>query len=370
METGLDKNTFMILWPGVKDANDFFLKVCNRDVDLFRTKVQELADLACSTPIDGFISLSQRLRQSRGTDAQNDPTRMHFPDNLGGADLMNFAPAGSIVVLYSTYSGTGKSVLATQLEIYEAKEWGEVVVVYSPELRDASYLALVASQILGPVLIKEGTADGLDRSKYISPEQYTRTAALLDTPTGPAKDKEFLFYVGHSLPVSDTDEVLDFIESTVRSTGATRFVIDTLHRVITASGRENQSEAEGRVIKRLEAIGMKYGTTFLLIGQSNKEAEGLKETKHDEYGILRGSRELIDVAHGIYLLHRKRMGKENAADILSSEAELVLMKDRGRGPGPKSIPLTFLKNVSKFGLREVTGQAEPESHGGEVPFDA
>jgi KaiC/GvpD/RAD55 family RecA-like ATPase len=353
LQRELGENTFLIVWPGAKDANDFFLKMCKGNVEEFRSQVQALADNARNTPVEGFTSILQRLRQSQGTDARNDPTRVHFPPEMGPADLMNFAPAGSVIVLYSTYSGTGKSVFATQMEIYEAQR-GEVVVVYSPELRDEGYLALLASQILGTKRLAEG---GLDRGGYISRENYEETAKLLDKPT--ERGSEFLFYVGHSLPVSDTNEILDFLENTVRATGATRFVIDTLHRIITANGRENQSEAEGRVIKRLEKIGMTYGTTFILIGQSNKEAEGLKETKHDEYGVLRGSRELIDVSHGIYLLHRKRLGKENDRDILADEAELVLMKDRGRGPGPKLVPLTFVKKCSKFFLRAASEQETP-----------
>lgn len=362
LQRELGENTFLIVWPGAKDANEYFLKMCKGNVDEFRTQVQALADLARNTPVEGFTSILQRLRQTQGTDARNDPTRVHFPPAMGPADLMNFAPAGSVVVLYSTYSGTGKSVFATQLEIYEAQR-GEVVVVYSPELRDEGYLALLASQILGP----ERGDGGLDRGGHISRDDYEQTAKILDKPT--ERGSDFLFYVGHSLPVSDTNDVLDFIENTVRATGATRFVVDTLHRIITAGGRENQSEAEGRVIKRLEQIGMKYGTTFILIGQSNKEAEGLKETKHDEYGVLRGSRELIDVAHGIYLLHRKRLGKESNKDILSDDAELVLIKDRGRGPGPKIVPLLFLKRCSKFFLRDVTGQEPPaEPHGEESVF--
>ena len=86
---------------------------------------------------------------------------------------------------------------------------------------------------------------------------------------------------------------LQFIEQTIKVTGCTRFVIDTLHRVIVAKERENMVTAEGRVVKELEAFGVKYGTIFILIGQSNKEGESIKEQRHDSEGVLRGSRELI-----------------------------------------------------------------------------
>ena len=280
------------------------------------------------------------------------PTRLHFP--WPAIDAMNFNPRGSVVVIYSTYSGTGKTVFTTQVATHEAKR-GEVVVVYSPELRDENYLALLASQWVGAE--REG---GLDRGSKVTQEDYKRTAELLEwtypaKEGGPEERRQIQFYVGHSLPCTATDEIVDFIEHTIKVTGATRFVIDTLHRIISAGPKENLVELEGRVIKRLETIANKYGTIFILIGQSNKEAEGIKEKNRNEYGVLRGSRELVDVPYGIYLLHRAKMPKEGpgSVNVLTPETELVLMKDRGKGPGDSSVPMLYRRDTSRFVVREV-----------------
>jgi KaiC/GvpD/RAD55 family RecA-like ATPase len=341
LQRELGENSYMLLWPGVKDANDYFLQTCKGDIDLFRRNVQDLVNKARSTPVEGFTSLLQRLRNTTGTDAKNDPNRLHFP--MKAVDEMNFSPAGSIVVIYSTYSGTGKTIFTTQLCLYEAKR-GEIVVVYSPELRDEAYLALVAAQTIGP----SRGPKGLDRAGLVTQGDYEETARVLDKATDRGTD--FRFYVGHSLPESETDKILEFIEQTIRVTGATRFVIDTLHRVIEKSGRESQTEAEGRIVKRLEQLGSKYGTIFILIGQSNKEAEDLKEQRHDSHGILRGSRELQDVAYGVYLLHRKKKTNDkDAKELLELETDVVLKKDRGKNPqGRAIVHLIYRPECSKF----------------------
>lgn len=350
----LAENTYMIVWPGAKDANEYFLVTCKRDINLFRKNILLMAERAKATPIVGFTSLLQRLRSTGGTDAGKDPNRMHF--ELKELDDMNYNPSGSIVVFYSTYSGTGKTIFTTQVMVHEAKR-GEVVVVYSPELRDEQYLALIASQTLGE---RPEYPDGLNRAQLITKEQYEKTAALLERAT--FTGEEFRYYVGHALPCSDTDEVLDFIEQTIRVTGCTRFVIDTLHRVIVAKDRENMVTAEGRVVKALEALGIKYGTIFVLIGQSNKEAEAIKELRHDSEGILRGSRELLDVSYGVYLLHRKKKQMKDGQtpdDILELETDVILKKDRGKGPGKAICRLIYKPNCSKFYLRATNTGPEP-----------
>jgi replicative DNA helicase len=346
----LEDHRYLLIWPGVKDANEFFLKTCKGDADTFKKSVKALVDTAKATPIDGFTSLIERLRTARGVNAKNDPRRVHFP--WADIDEMNYTPAGGIVVIYSTYSATGKTVFTSEFILSEAKR-GEVVVVYSPELRDEQYLGLLAAQTIGS---KE--PGGIDRNE-VSEEQLNRTANEL-IAQAESNGAEFKFYVGHELPVTDTQEVIKFLEEVVKVTGATRFVIDTIHRVVGAQGRETQTEAEGRVVKAIERIGIKYNCTFVLIGQSNKEAEGLKESNRDELGVLRGCREITDVAYAVYLLHRKRIKQENGSnDILELKCDVHLKKDRGRGPGASMVSLVYDKKTSTF--KKWTGQQEPNA---------
>ena len=356
----LGANTYMMLWPeGCKDANDFFRNNCNRDVDMFRTEVEKLMVISRSTPVEGFTALRQRLLTSTGTDGQNDPYRLHF--KIKELDDMAYVTAGTVCVVFSTYSGTGKSVFVNQAMLDEARR-GEVVVVYSPELAGSNYLALVAAQVL---VDKE-----INRSLVVSQADYRATAAMLDQPT--ERDGEFQFYVGHSLPDGDP---LDFIEKTVQVTGATRFVIDTLHRIVVANGRQSTADAEGLMMKRLEKIAAQYGCIFILVGQSNKEAEDLKEKRKDSHGTLRGSREIFDVSHAIYLLHRKKKPEDAAdkQDLLEAETLVLMEKNRTSGPGAQAIKLMYRREHSRFYLQERSdsgnmNQSPDDSLNGDVPY--
>jgi hypothetical protein len=240
--------------------------------------------------------------------------------------------------------------------LHEAKR-GQVVVVFSPELRDEGYLALVAAQTLGPC-----RPNGLDRAGVITQGDYGETADVLDVPT--MLDTDFRYYVGHSLPETETEKVLDFIEQTIKVTGCTRFVIDTFHRAVERGPRESQTEAEGRAIKALELLGIKYGTIFVLLGQSNKEAEDLKEERKDSHGVLRGSKEMMDVSYGVYLLHRKKKNVQSGEtkEILELETEVILKKDRGKGPGNAVVHLIYRPECSKFYERIVHEPTGAESN--------
>ena len=335
----LGENTYLLLWPGCKDANDFYRDQCGRDIEVFRRKVEELIEIAKSTPVEGFTALLQRLRTSVGTDGENDKFRMHF--SIPTLDRMAYVPIDAgYIIFYSTYSGTGKSVFTTQVLMDEAKR-GDVVVVYSPELSGSAYLALVAAQTLPD--------RNINRSLVVTQEDYRAAADVLDQPTesgGP-----FQYYLGHVLPAAI--DPLVFIESTLKIIRPTRFVIDTFPCIVVRQKGESTVEAEGRTAESISALGKKYGCIFIIIGQSNKEAEDLKEKRRDSKGVLRGSRVLYDKAHAIYLLHRKK--KEdgtNQDDLLENETLVSMEKNRTSGPGAQQIFMTYVRSKSRFYLTE------------------
>lgn len=349
--TELGENTYLLLWPGEKDANDYFRNVCDCNVEKFKEKVTEFVDVARSTPVEGFMSLIQRLRTSAGTDGENDKNRLHF--SIPALDRMAYVPVedAGYIIIYSTYSGTGKSVFTTQIVLDEGKR-GQVVVVYSPELSGSSYLALVAAQTLPERQI--------NRSLVVTQNDYIETANRLDKPCD--NGEPFQYYLGHVMPGNDP---LVFIESTLKIIRPTRFVIDTFPCVVVRQKGESMVDAEGRTAEALSALGKKYGCIFILIGQSNKEAEDIKEKRRDSHGVLRGSRVLYDKAHAIFLLHRKR--KEDATgqeDLLEAETLVKMEKNRTSGPGAQQIFLQYVRKESRFYLQERSGSdTVPEESG-------
>jgi hypothetical protein len=352
----LGENTHWLIWPdGAKDANDFFRDVAGKDHDKARELMAELSKEAMNRPPDGFIGLIKALRTSKGTDLENDPNRMRLPAQMPYADKMSYTTRGGICLLYSTYSGTGKSMLKSDILLNEAKR-GEVVVDLSPEIRDQEYLALVTSQTVGPKI------GGLKRTGKMDEKYFNQAADILDKPT--KKGTDFRYYVGHNVVGTTEDEVLEFLESTIRTLGATRFAIDTFHRLVFAEGK-NQAQAEGQLAKKIEGLGRKYGTIFIFICQSNAEAEGIDNLKKNEHGVLRGSRELRDVADTIYLLHRNRRPQkdgENPQGILELETGLYLKKTRYSGTSYPQTRLLLQEENSLFvELANSGGDPGPQS---------
>jgi CHC2 zinc finger/AAA domain len=338
----MGEKTHRLIWPdGAKDANDYFRDACGRDKEQFASAVERLAYKARNAAPEGTESVLELLRQSDDTDMANDPTRIHWP--LESLDNMAFTPAGDPIVLFSSYSGTGKTMLKTQLLLHEAKR-GEVVVDLSPEIRGKDYIALLASQVLGPHV--EG---GLRRTAKITRDQYYQTANVLDKPT--AQGTDFRYFVGHTINGGTEKEVLGWLEAIIQQTGATRIAVDTFHRLFGSGGSFSQTEAEGRMAKKLEELGKKYKCSFILICQSNAEAEGVENLKKDTLGTLRGSRELKDAVTHIYLLHRKRRPQKDGEDpdrTLELDATLFLQKDRFPGPGKPQVRLQLKEEWSTF----------------------
>lgn len=363
----LGENTHVLTWPdGCKDANDFLRVNYKNDIEAARRQIGTMSAKAKNAPPEGFLSLTQALRESDGTDMLNDPNRLHMPPQMPLADRQTFTPRGGVCVIYSTYSGTGKSMLKTDILLNEAKR-GEVVVDLSPEIRDQEYLALVTSQIVGPHI------GGLPRTGKMDKKYFHRAADMLEVPT--SRGTDFRYYVGHNVIGQTEKEVLEFLENTIRTLGATRFAIDTFHRLIFADGK-NQVQAEGSMIKKIEALGNKYGTIFVLICQSNAEAEGIDNLKKNEHGVLRGSREIRDVPAAIYLLHRNRRPQkdgENPEDILELEAGLFAKKTRFKGPGYPQVKLILQQENSLFVEGKLNaggdpGPQNPPAHVDEFPM--
>ena len=360
------KNVHLLLWPeGYKDASDFFRDYCKRDTKVFYTEVQRLMAEARNRAPENVEVLLTLMRTSQTNDQEKDPDRLHFPTELATVDRMTYTPKGGVVVLYSTYSGTGKSMLKTQILLHEATR-GETVVDLSPEIRGPEYVSLVTSQTLGRM-----KGESVRRTERVSEEKIHEAADLLDVKTG--KGGEFRYYVGFNIPGQNEEEVLEFIRSTVALLSATRFSIDTFHRLIHSTGKSNQAEAEGRMVKKLEEIGLELGCIFILICQSNAEAEGIENIKKNVHGVLRGSREIRDVPASIYLLHRNQVKQDKNGDgvdgkvpedVLELAADIICKKSRFTGPGSPIAKFTLKKEWSLFLPQtdgRVSGDPGPQS---------
>jgi KaiC/GvpD/RAD55 family RecA-like ATPase len=278
-------------------------------------------------------------------------------------DQMSFSPPGSVVLLYSSYEGTGKTVLASQLAMHEARR-GEVVVFASLEVIKEQFLALTVAQTVGPL-----RDEGFDRTGKVKKEDKLETVGIIGRTyqaEGDVKerlhmdegrlDQPLRMYVGYSLDANSRDELEAFLDNTCQVTGCTRFILDTFHRVALQAKGESEVDATGKTIKMFERLAKKYGAVFIVIAQANKQAQNLDNKKRDEEGVLRGSKELKDVATAIYLLHRKYKDKAEGGG-LENRAMLIEQKKRYGGPVTGAVMLEYIWKHSKFGESTSNGEA-------------
>lgn len=328
-------NTYLITWPDVKDANDFFRKTCKRNIDTFRTQVNRLSAHAKNNPIEGVYGLLSAMDNADGTDLMDNPHRLHWRQT--SVDRMAIVPPGGVVTVYSSYSGSGKSTLVADCMLHEAKR-GEVILVYSAEMSVDENIRIVASHILQK-----------DRGT-ISRADFAQCAKVLrDSNAG--RGKGFQYYIGYNPDLQGHDAVLDFIETAVRTFGVTRVVLDHLHFIIQAA-EGGSIEAQEKAMKRIKNMAVTYGLIFVVVAQSNKEGQSVKNLKNDEHGVIMGSTSLSSDAHAVYLLHRKVLPVDDPAnppvDRLSNDSDIILKKVRTKGPGNAFTRLIFNGKLSTF----------------------
>lgn len=103
----LEERTFMLKWPGnAKDANEFLLSC--KDVDDFRSKVDDLTQLARTQPMPDVYSLQDIMLNSSEMKLSDHPNRLHMP--WPDVDKMANLLPGSVLALYATQTGMGKAL--------------------------------------------------------------------------------------------------------------------------------------------------------------------------------------------------------------------------------------------------------------------
>lgn len=341
----LKDRTYLIKWPDVKDANDYFRKVCKGNKNEMYTRVSKLMATARENPVDGIYSIISAMESADGTNLMDNPHRLHF--RQPSIDRMAINPPGSVVVVYSSYSGTGKSTFVADPMIHEARR-GEVVLVYSAELSVDENIRIIASHVLG------------ENRDTISAEKFKECANTLKGKT--AAGTEFRYYIGYNPDLHGHDAVLDFIEHAIRTLGVTRVVIDHIHHIISANDG-NLAETESKAMKRIKDMATQYGIIFIVVAQSNKEGQSVKNIKNDEHGVVMGSVAFQMVPHTVYLIHRKVLPVEDPNnppdDRLSEDTDIICKKIRTKGPGKPFVRLVFNGKVSTFFEKSFQEQLEP-----------
>ncbi len=324
----LKERTYRIEWPdNLKDANDVYMSSrCKGQVDVFRELVLKLSATAKSKPMPGIYSLQEAMRTSDVEQLSDHPKRLHFP--WPSVDKMVNLLPGSVLSLYASQTGMGKTTLVMNVLVYDARKYGEVVLNYSAELSTDEYANLVTAHILKK-----------DRNTTTKEDRALAAAKL-----GGAR-----FYIGYNPDLTRVEPVLDLIEAGIRRLGATVVVLDHLHFV--TRNETDTIKAQENAMQRIKNISREYGVKFIVVGQPRKSVQQYRG-KPVHITDAKGSESYTSDADAVVAMHRE-MAKvvdpqHPPREPYESKTKIFLQKGRSQGAGNAYTELEFAGNVATF----------------------
>lgn len=336
----LGTGVYNLTWPnGTKDANQFFLETCKKDVSIFRTEVERLVATAKSQPMPDVYSVQEVMLSADGRSLLDHPQRFRFP--WKSVDEMAVLTPGTLLEIHATQTGQGKSQFVIQSTLYGARKYNEVVLNYQCELTPEEIGTIITSHVLRK-----------DRNN-LTREDYKEAAHKIEN---------IRYYVGHNPNLSTHEEVFDLIEAAVQRLGVTVLVLDTFHSITTSL--TNEVAIQSIAAKRLKDICVKYRLKGIAIGQPKKANQQTKG-KRTHITDIRGAGALPDNCDAVFALHRNVMKEEEgirAKDTYESKTLVHAQKTRSKGIGDVETYLNFFGNWCTFEEME-TRYEEPQATG-------
>ena len=330
----LGERTYLLTWPeGSKDANEFFLTNCNRDVSIFRTKVEELTSKAKSQPMPDIYSIQEVMQNGEDTSLADRADRLRFP--WAEVDQMAILLPGSVLGLTSTNTSMGKTPYAIQTTLFGARKYQEVVVNWQCELSPAEISVIVAAQVLHK------------NRNFLKKEDLKQAAEQLEG---------IQYFIGNNPTLTNIMDVLDIMEAAVRRCGATTAVLDNLHFYTT--GIDDENRVQTAAIKRIKQIAGQYGLKFIVVGQPRK-ASAQTKGKKTHITDAKGAGSFGDTCDSFMALHRELNKEEGKSDIYEERTLVEMLKTRSKGIGKSSAFLHFFGEFASFESIE-NNYPEPE----------
>jgi replicative DNA helicase len=141
----------------------------------------------------------------------------------------------------------------------------------------------------------------------------------------------------------------------VQKFGTRVFVVDYLQLMKSSAGpnatRENEVAKNSMGIK---SLAKELGVPIVVLAQLNRQAE--QPGQRPRLSHLRESGAIEQDADVVALLHRERAAEPGEDDNREMEAELIIAKHRNGPTG--TVPLTFLKQYTRFESRARFGDAD------------
>lgn len=340
MWSEMQERTYLLKWPGtIKDANQFFLETCKRDVSVFRTEVERLAGEAKTRPMEGVYDVRQSLLTASHTGLIDHPDRLRLP--WPSMDSMAIITPGTVTTFYSTDSGMGKSTMVLQATLHGAMHHGEVVVNYQAEMMPGQIDTIIASHLLRK-----------DRLQLVE-EDYRSAGRHLGS--------NVRYYIGRNTSLTNLGAVLDLMEKAIRRFGATVAILDNLH--FLARNEVDPIKAQANAMQRITNLAGSLNVKWILVHQARKADQNHKR-KVTHVSDLDGSKAVQNDSSVIFSIHRDEI-KHAKTDGETSEneydplTEIRLQKSREKGPGGSYAKLMFLGSISTFS--ELSYDSDPQN---------
>jgi len=330
MLSGGATRVYTLEWPPPhKDANDAFLGHPDAKAGHFNELVDRLVAAAKAKPIPGVYSVQHSLLNAEHTKLIDHPDRLRFP--WPSVDSMAIILPGTVTTVFSTDSGQGKSSWIFQATIHAARECKQVVLNYQAELTAHQIDTIFTSHLL--------KKDRLN----LEEEDYKNAGRMLGN--------DFHYYIGRDTSLTSIDQVLDLIESGIKTFYPDVVVLDNLHFLCRGTGRDVYKE-QATAMQKITNIAANYELKFIVVHQARKADQQHKgKTRH--ISDLDGAKAVQNDSSTVFSIHRDEIkgGKESGQESeneYSPVTEIAVKKFRDKGPGASFTKLLFAGKICTF----------------------
>lgn len=318
----LSERTYMLRWPGdCKDANDLL----KQNPSIFQTKVSELTQQALRQPAPDIYSLQDVMLAGSEFSLQDNPSRLHFP--WPSVDKMTVLLPGSVLAVYATSTGMGKSTWTHQLGLHNAIKHGRVVINYQCEMSPEDLGVMTAAQLLRKNRNFLTKADQIEAAQMLEGVHY---------------------YVGANSHISGADQVLDLIEGAIRRFGGEVVILDHFHHI--CADLTNENAVQSMAAQRIKQLAEQYKCIFISVGQPRKSTTQTKG-KIPHISDAKGSEAYTSKANAVFALHRalnKNVDDSPQNDMYEAKMLVQAQKTRSKGTGAVEAYLTSFGEFASF----------------------
>lgn len=323
----LSERTYLLKWPAdCKDANDCLLKTCKGDTEAFRVEVERLTQQAKTQLMPDVYSLTESMLSQQDTSLSDRPDRLRFP--YKSVDEMAILLPGSVLTLFATQTGTGKSAFAMEVTLHNAIKQGRCVLNYQCELSTAEFSTMAAANTLKK------------NRNFLKQEDFKQAYEQLG---------DLRYYIGYDPSISNVSPALDLIEAAIRRLGCDIVCIDHIH--FLCRNEQNEVSALSNAMQRIKRMAATYKCIFVVVGQPRKQTQQ-NRGKPVHLADAKGSESFASDSDATMALHREvvKTGDDSgpSKDGLESKTRVILLKARSKGVGNAEADLMFFGEFVSF----------------------